>query len=380
MGLLLDARARRAIAQSLVEWWTTPVDYDGQVEYFAKRSLAGLIQFLVGGALLALGLVIAVAQFSVSAPPTHFARVLSIGLAVSLFVWAVVWWVGPWPSRRVSRFVLVYLDVGVLVTSLVNIRGLAGVFALSAMILVSFYIVFFDGPKIIVLHTIWITIAMVLISVQIAAEVNGDVPLIIARALAGTALAVAPVTTQFGIWVLRNDANEAEIDSLTGLLNRRGLFIHLTDFLRRGPTGSPEIMVAVVDLDRFKRVNDAFGHATGDEVLVRTGSRLNSVVDGRALVARVGGEEFVVVDFVGAGESRSVAESLRVVLARPADHASVTASVGFVGVPRCEFAGSGDPAEVLAALIARADGAMFTAKRAGGDNVVGADQPPTAAI
>ena len=380
MGLLLDARARRAIARSLIEWWTTPVDYDGQVEYFAKRSLAGLIQLLVGGALLAVGLVIAVAQFSVSAPPTAYARAFSVGFAVTLVVWAVIWWVRPWPSRRLSRFILVYLDVGVLIASLLNIRGLAGVFALSAMILVSFYIVFFDGPKIIVLHTIWVTISMVLISVQIASEVNGDVPLIIARALAGTALAIAPVTTQFGIWVLRNDANEAETDSLTGLLNRRGLFIHLADFLRRGPEGSPEIMVAVVDLDRFKRVNDVYGHATGDEVLVRTGSRLNSVVDGRALVARVGGEEFVVVDFVGAGESRSVAESLRVVLARPADRAAVTASVGYVAVPRQLFAASDDPDEALAQLIARADGAMFTAKRAGGDNVVGADQPPTAAI
>lgn len=126
-------------------------------------------------------------------------------------LWAVVWWAGPWPSLRLSRFILVCLDVGILVASLLNIKGLAGVFGLSAFILVSFYIIFFDGPKIIALHTLWVTISMVLIAVRVVAEVNGDIPMIVARAMAGIVLAAAPATTQFGIWVLRNETTPRPI-------------------------------------------------------------------------------------------------------------------------------------------------------------------------
>lgn len=133
-------------------------------------------------------------------------------------------------------------------------------------------------------------------------------------------------------------------------------------------------MVAVVDLDRFKGVNDAFGHAVGDEVLVRTAGRLDSVVDGRALVARVGGEEFVVVDNVEPSHCHALAERLRLALAGPADHVRVTASVGFAAVPLSRFAGVVEPAEVLAELIVRADEAMFMAKRAGGDSAARAAQ------
>jgi diguanylate cyclase (GGDEF)-like protein len=375
--LLPDAKARRAVGRALSQWWTTPVDYDGQVEYFAKRSLAGLIQLLIGAAAAAMAGVVVVSQLSAIAPPPLYARVIALAFAACTFAGALAWWLAPWPSRLLSRASIIGFDVGILVVSLLNIRALSGIFALSALILASFYIVFFDGPKIIVLHGVWCVVTMVAIAVRIGAEVHGDVALVLARALAGTALAFAPAAVQFAIWVLRTDANEATTDPLTGLLNRRGLAMHIDALVRRGGRGERTVLVAVVDLDRFKGINDAFGHAAGDEVLVRTARRLESVVTGGALVARVGGEEFVVVDIVRPGEAGPAAEKLRAALADHADR-SVTASVGATGVSATRFAAGEDPAELLGHLIARADGAMFAAKRDGGDRVVYVAQPPTA--
>jgi diguanylate cyclase (GGDEF)-like protein len=96
---------------------------------------------------------------------------------------------------------------------------------------------------------------------------------------------------------------------------------------------------------------------------------LESVVTGSALVARVGGEEFVVVAIVRPGEDASMAEKLRCALADNTDRA-VTASVGATGISAARFASGDDPVGLLAHLIARADGAMFAAKRDGGDKVV----------
>jgi len=129
------------------------------------------------------------------------------------------------------------------------------------------------------------------------------------------------------------------------------------------------VLVAVIDLDRFKGVNDAFGHAAGDEVLVRTARRLESVVTSSALVARVGGEEFVVVDIVRSGDGASMGEKLRAALADHTDRA-VTASIGVTGISAATFAGGDDPVGLLGHLIARADSAMFAAKRDGGDKAV----------
>lgn len=90
---------------------------------------------------------------------------------------------------------------------------------------------------------------------------------------------------------------------------------------------------------------------------------------GSALVARIGGEEFVVVDIVRAGAEQPMGERLRDALASRVDGVPVTASIGVTGIPVGRVTG-GDPAELLGELIARADGAMFSAKRDGGDKVV----------
>jgi diguanylate cyclase (GGDEF)-like protein len=149
-------------------------------------------------------------------------------------------------------------------------------------------------------------------------------------------------------------------DPLTGLANRSLLSDRLTLAMARVDRGTAVPAVLVLDLDGFKTVNDSYGHAVGDLLLVEISRRLRRVARRADTVARLGGDEFaVVVD----GEPECVLDVARRVLAalqhpiKVAQHSCwVTASIGI------RFAARGEPAEVL---LRDADTAMYVAKAQG---------------
>ncbi len=88
-------------------------------------------------------------------------------------------------------------------------------------------------------------------------------------------------------------ARHATTDALTGLPNRRGLMEALTRLLAQGRRRQAEVLVAFVDLDGFKSINDRHGHEMGDRFLQAMAQRLRTVLRGEDVVARLGGDEFV---------------------------------------------------------------------------------------
>jgi diguanylate cyclase (GGDEF)-like protein len=159
-------------------------------------------------------------------------------------------------------------------------------------------------------------------------------------------------------------------DALTGAVNRRGIeAVH-----HHRAAGSLPYALVLLDLDRFKQVNDSLGHDIGDAVLVETATRLSGVTHGDDLVGRLGGDEFCVI---AAGRTAEASQALaaRVSAAMRAPividaslTVRVTASVGLV------YAQPGDPvAEVMHA----ADRALYRAKRAGRDGVAEHRRPLT---
>jgi diguanylate cyclase (GGDEF)-like protein len=165
---------------------------------------------------------------------------------------------------------------------------------------------------------------------------------------------------------------QALSDSLTGLPNRRALDQQLQQAL----TGldSQPFAVAMVDLDDFKDVNDRHSHATGDAVLRAVATALRTALRADDSVARYGGDEFVVLlPGTTPGAAKIALErAVRAVAALPEKvGVGVTLSVGVVAV------GDSDDAD---SVIARADSAMYRAKRLGGNQVyVGHDEAPDSA-
>ncbi|MDP5184610.1 EAL domain-containing protein [Blastococcus sp. BMG 814] len=156
------------------------------------------------------------------------------------------------------------------------------------------------------------------------------------------------------------DRHQATHDALTGLPNWELLRDRLDQALAAASRSDGEVALFLIDLDRFKEINDTLGHSFGDRLLCQVGPRLESVLREGDTVARLGGDEFTVllplVD--GAGEAEQVAERLREALHRPFDvdgvAVDVEASIGIVVSPW-----HGTDTEVL---LRNADIAMYVAK------------------
>jgi diguanylate cyclase (GGDEF)-like protein/PAS domain S-box-containing protein len=165
---------------------------------------------------------------------------------------------------------------------------------------------------------------------------------------------------------------QAVRDPLTGLHNRRYLEQTMKRDISRARRTRESIVVAVIDVDLFKSVNDTHGHAVGDRVLMRLADVLLGHVRSSDLVCRVGGEEFVVV-MSGASVAGALkrAEIWRFAFAESAvdgrDGAPAKATIS-IGVARYR-----DPGETFAACLKRADEALYEAKRAGRDRVASAE-------
>lgn len=163
-----------------------------------------------------------------------------------------------------------------------------------------------------------------------------------------------------GLDVTARLRKERDTDPLTGALNRRGL---QGRFQSLGAARHPLVLsVVACDIDHFKSINDAYGHAAGDAVLIAIAASIRSAVRSNDAVGRVGGEEFVILlKDTTAEQAFHFAERLRGEIARisfprlPPDR-TVTCSFGIAELRR---------GETLAHAIGRADQALYAAKNAG---------------
>jgi diguanylate cyclase (GGDEF)-like protein len=158
-------------------------------------------------------------------------------------------------------------------------------------------------------------------------------------------------------------------DPATGCLNRRGFGIQLERALLDARRRRGEVALLALDLDHFKQINDRFGHLVGDEVLFEVATMITESVSEEGVVARMGGEEFtVLLPWADAEAAGAVAERIMARLRGRQCRAlppgiNVTMSIG-IAAERITDANIGS------ALRARADEALYAAKRSGRDRVL----------
>ena len=157
-------------------------------------------------------------------------------------------------------------------------------------------------------------------------------------------------------------AQLAATDQLTGLLNKRSFLVHLAGEVARARRHSRKLSLAILDLDGFKRINDAAGHQSGDRVLAEAAGRLGALVRTGEHLARVGGDEFGwILPDADADGAQAAVDRARLAIANeafPGRLGSLTVSAGI-----CTSDGSIEAGEVYR----RADRALYDAKTTGRD-------------
>ena len=179
-------------------------------------------------------------------------------------------------------------------------------------------------------------------------------------AVALAAAAVVAAVVRMILYVRQDEllamrTEQAMTDVLTGLPNRRALIAELEKQHSEGPR-----TLALLDLDRFKTVNDSFGHGAGDQLLREVGRRLTGVVAAGGLAARLGGDEFALLLPIDLAAAWDMARQARAVLEQPVvidgTHVAVSASLGLTEIALDQAADCSD-------VLRRADVALYKAKQ-----------------
>ncbi|WP_341719440.1 EAL domain-containing protein [Micromonospora sp. FIMYZ51] len=195
-------------------------------------------------------------------------------------------------------------------------------------------------------------------------------PVLVTAARASAALVPLVLVPLFAVYRMARLTVEqhqlAALDPLTGLANRKALLAEVSEEIHRHAEcrarGEPDARLALllIDLDRFKNVNDALGHEVGDRLLVEVSARLTDVVEPPDLVARLGGDEFAIVmtRLTEVAQARALADQVVQVLATPVPLDGLPLDVGgSIGIALYP-----DHGEDFATLMRHADVAMYDAK------------------
>lgn len=370
-------------------WWREHIDYRWLVDTLDVHSALRPLKAMLGSAGLVMLAITTIALFSPAGQNGTAGMIQGGIVAATAVLWTLRWWLLPWPGEVESLVLIAAVDVAITANNVMVQDRLLGAMGSALLVVTGGYVTVFHGPRFLLWHVGWSLLSIVVLSLMMVLGEGhgaGDIALGVVVVLVSFVvdIFVLPIV-QFCHWVLRRDALT---DPLTGLMNRRGLDYHMSRHVdspdsrrrlarRRKARAS---YVATVDLDRFKTINDTYGHAVGDDVLVCTAQRLRATVDPDALVARTGGEEFALVGYL-CDPADEIGERIRAAIETMPDlPVEVTASIGVAlwDGARMDLRHTEPTGRQLLQL---SDEAMYMAKRLGGNAVIvtSADEQDAAA-
>jgi diguanylate cyclase (GGDEF)-like protein len=353
------------MAALLKRWWLQPGHYDWFSGYLHARGMSGATRSMM--AAISGSLALCLVALLISADGPHGAvPVVMTWTAFAGGVAGVVLWAARWPTHAQSvKFALV-TNTSIALACLAHPDPMAALIGCIAFATTGAYVAFFHTSKYVFYN--FTVAAGVAISAAVRLASEGHV------ALAGVDLFLVlqvnialPLAIQVLIRALGSDLAHADLDPLTGLCNRRAFQHQTLGLVMARPVPDMFLLMAVVDLDDFKALNDRDGHSAGDRALVEVANALRASTRDTAVIARSGGEEFTIADTSHAGDPLPLAQ-------RICEHIAdlpvgVTASVGTAVAP-LGGVHDGQFQPLLDYLVSAADKAMYRAKRGGGNRFV----------
>jgi diguanylate cyclase len=345
----------------LAAWWGQADHFDWLTGYLQAHGLSSNTRRIMAGVAASLVLVPA----NVWLGPAHVYRPVALTYSVVAAVIGVgmaMLWLRGWPTRRQSLVFILTGSAIIGVGCLWEPQPLVGLMACASLSIPGGYLAFFHTAKYMALN-FWL--ASTIAAWQAARlAVAGQAVLAFSGYFMVLELnVIVPLAIQIVVRSLWLDLLRANRDPLTGLLNRRACSRAIVGRMLVG-TNHMFLMVAMVDLDQFKKLNDTHGHAAGDQALVAVADALNAACSDTTVVGRVGGEEFLIADIVTTEQKPGWGRQLCDAVA--AINAPVTASVG-IATMALRSVVSGHAEHTFRRLVADADNAMYEAKRCGGN-------------
>ena len=349
-------------------WWRQPDHYDWLTSYLKARGLLVVTRVMLFVLLATIASATALAMISPAGPREPVQRTAAV-LVITVLAAVALWYLLRWPTRLQSQIFSIAGNVCIAVAVLSEADPRTAMVGCAAFAGLAGYVAFFHSAPYLVLTLATALLTAVATAVRIA--MAGDPAMALSKLLilCGGMLAV-PVAGQILVHWFSIDASKSATDALTGLSNRRGFYRAAEELLAEAlRDGAACFAATMVDLDDFKRINDTLGHTTGDRILSAVADALRDACREDTVIARVGGEEFLVAQISPIHEAHETAERIRVGIAStPWD---VTASLGVAcGAPRTT---GPKPQVLLERLVEAADAAMYEAKRAGGNQIRHAD-------
>ncbi|CDO87853.1 diguanylate cyclase [Mycobacterium triplex] len=344
----------------LAAWWRQPDHFNWLTGYLQSRGLGMSLRWIFAGVSASLALTPIDVLWS-PAPYRPSALLLDVVIAV-LGLGIAAMWLSGWPTRRQSVFIAMTWSLCFAAGSLAQPNPLLALMGCVALALPGGYFAFFHTAGYMAVN-FWLAGTVGAIEVVRMAAAGQGVLAIHCYFLVLELNVLVPFAIQVVVRALTVDLLRTDRDPLTGLFNRRACERAV---LGRILTNADHayLAVAMVDLDRFKNINDTQGHAAGDAALVMVAHALTAACKHTALIGRVGGEEFLVADTVHT--ERPPAWGSRLCEAVAATPLPVTASVG-IATLALSGVGSNDAEEAYRQVVARADAAMYEAKKLGGN-------------
>jgi diguanylate cyclase (GGDEF)-like protein len=343
------------------QWWHQSDHYDRLGAHLAARGMDTLTRITV--AIIAGGLsIVALGTTFTPTGPSTVAQLACALISCAGAAAGAVLWATRWPKRKTAIWFALLSSACIALIALAQSDPMVAMLTCATFGTLATYIALF--------HRAWLmacnfTIAGIVGAIE-GYRISQDFGVVMAVCAFSLLLLLnlaVPFGVQVVVHVLGADAVRAERDQLTGLFTRRAFHRRAKARLEQGSQQEAYVVVSVIDLDRFKQLNDSYGHSTGDDALVSVSRALRDTTDDTAVIGRSGGEEFVIADIWDPAEVDRRAQQLCDVIA--ALPFGITASIGTAGVHPAYRTGS--RSDLLIELIAAADAAMYAAKRRGGN-------------
>lgn len=352
------------IVTSIKRWWHQPDSFDWISGYLRTRGMMTISRALIASIVLALAVIATVFMCSPGGVEGTWMRVLAWIPIVGALGCGVLW-LARWPTKRQSIAFILVINLFIALFCQAPSDPMMGLIGCTAFAITGGYIACFHSAGYLLYNFV---VAGYVSALQATRYGFGADPALVVAALLLVLLinTGVPFGVQAVVHVLGIDLLQARHDPLTGLLNRRAFFERVDELLHSARARPSYLSVIMVDLDRFKALNDSSGHTVGDQALIAVGRSMTAVAPGGIITGRVGGEEFLLADLVTTVSPPALAQ--RVCDAVATLPFPITASVG-TAVARVDRVPPEDRKELVRRLHTLADDAMYAAKRAGGNRV-----------